>query len=175
MKWSIIQLQKLREKGLILDELADMQSLKDRDPQIRDITPVHVTGKADISPEKVTFHLQVEGQMILPCSRTLVDVEYPFDFQMTETFLLKPSLFDESEDEESLHKVQGDVIDLAPVLEEAILLEVPMQVFSEDADQHLIQSGKGWEYHQEEQLSKEDKKVDPRLAGLADFFKSNEE
>ncbi|WP_203362214.1 YceD family protein [Bacillus sp. REN10] len=176
MKWSIIQLQKFRDKGLVLDELVDMSVLQERDPQIRNVAPVHVTGRTDISPEKVTFHLQVKGQMTLPCSRTLVDVEYPFDFQMTETFLLKPSLFSEYGDEDEIHKVQGDVIDLAPILEEAILLEVPMQVLSEDADQHVIPSGKGWEYHSQEQsVSKEEKKVDPRLAGLADFFKSNEE
>lgn len=175
MKWSIIQLQKFRDKGLIIDETADMDYLKQRDPEIRQILPVQLTGRADISPEKVTFHLNVKGEMILPCSRTLVDVKYPFDFEMIETYLLKPALFDEYGDD--VHKVEGDVIDLSPALEEEIILQVPMQIFSKDADQHLTPSGKGWEYHTEEEQSKEDgeKKVDPRLAGLADFFKSDKQ
>ena len=114
--------------------------------------------------------MHVSGEMILPCSRTLVDVKYPFEFQMTETYLFKPSLFSEYGDD--VHKVEGDVIDITPAMEEEIILAIPMQIFSEDADQHLTPSGKGWEYHSEEQLSKEEgeKKVDPRLAALADFF-----
>ncbi|KAB7707958.1 DUF177 domain-containing protein [Bacillus aerolatus] len=173
MKWSIIQLQKFRDTGLVIDEMVDMSHLEAREAEIRSLPPVHVTGRADISADKVTFHLNVKGCMILPCSRTLVDVEYSFEFSLMETFILKASLFSEYQENEDIHLVKGDVVDLKPVLEEEILLEVPMQVISEEADQHIISSGKGWEYQGEEQAPAEENKVDPRLAGLADFFKSD--
>ncbi|KKB39241.1 YceD family protein [Bacillus thermotolerans] len=175
MKWSVIQLQKFRDKGLEIDEMVDMSHLTSRDTDIRKLAPVHIEGRADIGTNKVTFHLNVEGQMVLPCSRTLVDVDYPFNFSLTETYLLKASLAEEYQESESVHLVQGDVIDLQPVLEEEILLAVPMQVISEEADEHVLSSGKGWDYKDAESDTEEEAKVDPRLAGLADFFKSDEQ
>lgn len=173
MKWSIIQLQKSRDKGLQIDEMVNMSHLEARNTEIRHLPPVHVTGRADIGSDKVTFHLDVKGKMILPCSRTLVDVEYPFEFSLLETFILKASSFSEYEENEDVHLVEGDVVDLNPVLEEEILLEIPMQVISDEADEHTISAGKGWEFQSEEQASAKETKVDPRLAGLADFFKSD--
>ena len=49
---------------------------------------MHITGKADIDSTEVTFHLTIKGYLILPCSRTLVDVNYPIHVDTTETFLL---------------------------------------------------------------------------------------
>ncbi|WP_433749465.1 YceD family protein [Falsibacillus pallidus] len=178
MKWSTIQLQKFRDKGLQIDETVNLSDqLKQMDPEIRDVHPIHVMGRADISSEKVTFHLTISGSIVLPCSRTLVDVDYPIDIQTTETFLLKPSDYEREGDEE-LHPVNGELIDLTPVIQEIILLEVPMQVFSEEAsDDQSLPSGNDWEVLTEEQVQqleeKDEQKVDPRLAGLSEFFKQD--
>ncbi|RLQ95847.1 YceD family protein [Falsibacillus albus] len=180
MKWSTIQLQKFRDKGLHIDENVHMaEQLQKMDPQIRDASPIHIKGRADISSEKVTFHLSIDGTIVLPCSRTLVDVDYPIDIQTTETFLLKPSDYERQGDEE-LHPIEGEMIDLNPIIQEIILLEVPMQVFSEEArDDQNLPSGNDWEVLTEEQAFQEEvedeKKVDPRLAGLSDFFKENKD
>ncbi|HEY4552152.1 MAG TPA: DUF177 domain-containing protein, partial [Bacillaceae bacterium] len=62
MKWTVIQLQKFRENGMEIDETVNVaQELKLRDPEIRDVTPVHVTGRADINSQKVTFQLRLTG------------------------------------------------------------------------------------------------------------------
>ena len=45
MKWSIHQLNKLRNKGLTLDEMVDVSELKEVEKDIREINPVHVTGR----------------------------------------------------------------------------------------------------------------------------------
>ncbi|MDQ0215225.1 uncharacterized protein J2S13_001625 [Oikeobacillus pervagus] len=167
MKWSIIQLQKAREQGLLIDETVQLDGLSKRDNQIRDISPVHITGRTDISSEKVTFHLRITGCFILPCSRTLVDVPYPFDVETIETFLLKPS----SEEIEDAYQVTGDTIDLTPVIEEILLLEIPIQVISEEAKHSELPSGKGWDMMTEDELEKSQKdSIDPRLASLAKFF-----
>lgn len=180
MKWTVIQLQKFRENGMEIDETVNVaQELKLRDPEIRDVTPVHVTGRADINSQKVTFQLRLTGSFTLPCSRTLADVQYPFDIRTMETFLLKPSEYDLSGTEE-LHELQGDVVDLLPIVFELLLLEVPMQVFCEDAkEQEGLSQGKGWEVKTEDQLMQEQKqekqKIDPRLAGLAQLLENNQE
>ncbi|MGF2615539.1 DUF177 domain-containing protein [Rossellomorea vietnamensis] len=177
MKWSIIQLQKFRDKGMPLDETVDASEVKKLDPQIRDVSPIHVTGRADISSDKVTFHLHIEGQLVLPCSRTLEDVHFPVDIDTVETFLLKANDYDQYEEEE-VHRIQGDVIDLMPVINELLVLEIPMQVFSEKAkDDENLPSGKNWEVITEEQAiqaeEEEEKKVDPRLAGLAKLLEQD--
>jgi uncharacterized protein len=172
VKWTIHQLHQLQNKGLTIDETVDVSDLKQVDKSIRDVSPVHIEGRADLSSTKFTFHLSIKGTMVLPCSRTLVDVLYPFEIHTTETFLLND--YDYTTDEDS-HVVQGEIIDLLPIVKELILLEVPMQIFSKDENVEgaAPQSGKDWEVITEEQVKD---KIDPRLAGLAKFFeKKNQE
>lgn len=170
MKWTLSQLQKYRSKDFPIDEMVNVDEIKETDQTIRHVSPMHVTGRADIDSTKVTFHLNIKGHLVLPCSRTLVDVNYPIDVETTETFLLKGLDY---ETEEEVHQVKGEVIDLMPVLNEILLLEVPMQVFCDDhtSEEGAPQSGKGWEVIHE--LEKQDK-IDPRLAGLAKLLDQND-
>jgi uncharacterized protein len=115
--------------------------------------------------------LEIDGYLILPCSRTLVDVNYPISVETTETYLFNVPEY-EAVTEEEAHQVKGDLIDLMPVIREILLLEVPMQVFCDDYNQEgaAPQSGKDWEVVTEEDQTK---KIDPRLAELAKFFDDN--
>lgn len=169
MKWSINQLNQLARKGLTIDEIVDVSDLKDIDKTIRDVSPVHITGRGDLSSTKATFHLTISGSMILPCSRTLVDVKFPFEIRTTETFLLRDTSDFDLESDDDVHQVRGEVIDLLPLIKENILLEIPIQIFSDDSNSQdgAPQSGQDWEVISEEDNKK---KIDPRLAGLAKFF-----
>ena len=155
-----------------IDEIVDVTDIKERDPQIRDVSPIKVTGRADIGSTKVTFHLHLSGKFILPCSRTLVDVNYPIDIETTETFLFKTAGIEYDGDDVTI--VEGDVVDLLPVIKENLLLEIPMQVFCEDvnSEEAAPQSGNDWTVISEEENKQ---KVDPRFAKLADFFENNKE
>ncbi|MDS8632605.1 DUF177 domain-containing protein, partial [Streptococcus pneumoniae] len=70
-------------------------------------------------------------------------------------------------------------IDLQPILEELIALEVPIQVFKEDSEQTVIKGGNDWSYlSDEEVLAKKEEaqsKPDPRLADLAKYFDQTDE
>jgi uncharacterized protein len=169
MKWTLSQLQKYRSKDFPIDEVVNLDGIKAIDPTIREVSPMHIKGRADIDSSKVTFHLQIKGHLILPCSRTLVDVNYPINVDTTETFLLKGL---EYETEEEVHQVKGEVIDLEPVLQEILLLEVPIQVFSDEgsSEEGAPQSGKDWEVIHEQKKDK----IDPRLAGLAKLLDQND-
>jgi uncharacterized protein len=170
LKWTISQLQKYRNKELPIDEMVQVSEVKQLEPSIRDVSPMHISGRADIGSTRVTFHLKIEGHLILPCSRTLVDVHYPISVETTETFLFNGSDY---EFEEEVHQVKGDVIDLLPVIQEILILEVPLQVFCEDdkTGEGAPQSGSDWEVIQEREQTN---KVDPRLADLAKFFNQND-
>jgi uncharacterized protein len=164
MKWSIHQLNKYRSKGLTLDETIRFQDVEEWNSDIRSLYPVHVTGKADLGVQKFTFYLHIEGTMILPCSRTLVDVPFPFEIETTEVFLTSEEQYEAYAD---VHYLQGEVLDLFPVIKENILLQVPMQVFNEDASNRALTKGQDWQVVTEEDKTQ---KIDPRLEGLAKFF-----
>ena len=166
MKWTITQLQKYRNKGLVLSETIDVSEIKEIDKQIREVSPITVTGRVDINSNNITFHLHLKGTLTLPCARTFVDVKHPIDLETTETFLLRDY---DDQDDEFTTVVKGDVIDLMPVIRENLLLEVPMQVFSDEANPvgAAPQSGNDWSVVAPEE---QEKKIDPRLADLAKFF-----
>lgn len=179
LKWTVLQLQKFRDVELEIDKLVDVsQDLMKRDSEIRDASPIHVTGTARIDSRKVVFHLHLTGQLILPCSRTLDDVTYPINIHSTETFILKPVEYSPNDDEE-IHEPDEGVVDLIPVIEELILLEVPLQVISETAkNTETLQAGRDWEVMTEDQFKLEQQRttnIDPRLAGLAALLKDKKE
>ncbi len=162
-------MRKYRDKSLAIDEIYDAGEILKADKTIRDVSPIRVTGRAEVAARRVTFHLRIEGYLILPCSRTLVDVKYPIDVETTEIFLIEGTEYD---GEEEVHPVHGEVIDLGPIIREILLLEVPMQVFSDEANPQggAPQSGTGWAVISEEN---QEKKIDPRLAPLAKLLEEN--
>ncbi|VEI32544.1 Uncharacterized ACR, COG1399 [Listeria grayi] len=176
MKWSMIQLRKQPENLLEIDEKVDLEEfLKANNPDVRKATPVHVTGNLQVSQDSVTATLRLQGEWTLPCARTLVDVQVPYDIHSIESFTKSTAqLLDES-----WHLMEQDIVELTPVVEELLLVEIPMQVFSSDADSETLPKGKEWELQTEEQnlAAKEQAapKVDPRLAGLAQFFDEEKE
>ena len=147
-----------------MDEMVDVSELKEVEKDIREINPVHVTGRVDFGSGKFTFHLHITGSMVLPCSRSLVDVTLPFDIKTTEVFQTSEEEF---ETEAEIHCLEGEVLDLLPVIKENILLEIPMQIFSDDVSGGAPTQGQDWQVISEED---KEKTVDPRLAGLAKFF-----
>lgn len=170
----------MQDHELEIDQTINVtETLKKKDPEIRDVSPIHVKGKAFIDGDKVTFHLQLSGHFVLPCSRTLQDVNYPIQIDSYETFYLHSIESEEEIVDEDIHVVTDQMIDLRPIIVELLLLEVPMQVFSEEAkEMENLPSGNNWKVMTEEQFKKEhekENKVDPRLAGLADFFTENKD
>ncbi|WP_099222375.1 YceD family protein [Listeria costaricensis] len=177
MKWALSQLKKSRDGIFQLDETVNLtEFLQANHQDVRDASPVHVTGSLDVAANQVAAHIKLTGEWILPCARTLVDVHVPYEITAEETFVKT----EEALADESFHLMEKDTVDLTPVVEELLLVEIPMQVFSEEAlDDTALPKGEEWALKTEEQLLKEQAekqpKVDPRLAGLADFFDKNQE
>ncbi|WP_458414001.1 YceD family protein [Schinkia sp. CFF1] len=170
MKWYINQFNQFRNKGIIVDEMVDVSELE-KTSDIRRIPPVHVKGHGDFGSNKITFTLTIEGTMILPCSRTLKDATHSFTIETTETYLLSPEGYGQP-DEENLHQVEGEVLDLMPMIKENILLEIPLQIYCDDPSLEggAPQSGKGWQVVSE---NEQKDRIDPRFLALKDFFNDN--
>ena len=177
MKWSIHQLSKFRKDGMPIDTYVELGDLSSRNSDIRNVSPVHVKGLCTFGASQMTCQLTISATLTLPCARTWEDVEYPVNIETVEIF----SWVDEEQRGDvggDIHYIDGDVIDMKPVIEELILLEVPMQVFKENTEGQ-VQGGKGWSYTTDEdvELAKklDEPKLDPRLAALAKYFDQTDE
>lgn len=171
MKWTIYQLHQIAKKSFEFDETVELNELTKLNSDIRRISPVRVKGRAEIESKQVLFDFTISGEMVLPCSRTLVDVPYPFTIATKELFRFHKS--DDIEDED-VHFAEDDTVDLTPIIKEEILLEIPMQVFCETEQKEgaAPQVGKDWQV-----ISEEDKKnqIDPRLADLKKLLTQDDE
>lgn len=156
----------------------DVSDLVDLHNDIRKITPVRVQGNYALDGEEIIFTLNISGEMILPCARTLVDVPYTFDINEVEVFTT--SLYiDEDEEENEIHPVEGEVIDLGSYIKENIMLAVPYRVFSDDEEavKNAPFEGEGWTYTLEEDKNDAEQEdvVDPRLQKLQQLLNDKEE
>lgn len=169
-----IPLQKLKQAGeepFVFEDNVDIRELENMNNDIRRIDPVHVEGQAVTRGNDITVTLSIEGVMILPCARTLVDVAYPFQIETNELFNI--SSYHMEEDDSEIHPVHGEMLDLTPYIKENVQLEIPTRVFSKDieAEGAAPQEGEGWQVVTEEP---EEKKVDPRMAKLQSLLNEEE-
>lgn len=116
-----------------------------KNTDIRKLSPVEVS--ADIKRITDTLYkmsLEIKGEMTLPCSITLNDVIYPFDIK-TEV-----KLSNEDEEDEEYVKIIQNNIDIISIIWQNIVLEIPLRVVSEDANNSPV-SGEGWKLIREDE------------------------
>lgn len=173
MKFTLGEIKKKAlHQPFIFDEEVDVSELETMNNDIRELKTARVYGICTMQGDEIIFSMTISGKMILPCARTLVDVPYSFEFTADEVFSISP-YYGEEEEENEIHLVEGEVIDLTPYIKENILLDVPFRVFSDDeeAKKNAPVEGEGWEFAAEE---KQEKTIDPRLRKLQSFFADNE-
>lgn len=161
-----IPIQKiLQSENLPIEASVNLSELEMLNNDIREIGSASVKGVASKQDEYIHFKLNISGEMTLPCARTNIDVHYPFDIDAVEVFSDHPR-YDEEEDIE-IHPIEGEVIDLEPLIKENVLLEVPFRVYAEkeELERHALSSGEGWTVISEEEEEEKDK-IDPRMAKL---------
>src|SRR5699024_825816 len=170
MKFSTTELRNNTVDGpVVFDEMVDVSELENLNNDIRQIDPVRVKGICTADKDEFIFSFSIEGKMILPCARTLVDVEYPFDIKETEIF--SACAMDEADEEEDVHPIAEEELDLTPYIKENIILETPYRVFS---DEKALEEGDGWSFFEEdEHEAEQENKIDPRLAKLQNLLDKN--
>ena len=171
MKFPLQKLKQTADEPFYFEDDVDIRELEQLNNDIRRISPVHVKGQAMTRGNDITVTFSIDGEMVLPCARTLVDVTYPFHIDALEAFNLSP--YHTEEDDSEVHSVNGEVLDLTPYIKENVQLEIPTRVFSNDDEAHEAapQEGKGWQVVTEEP---EEKKVDPRMAKLQSLLNEEE-
>lgn len=170
MKFALGQIRKnAHQKPSSFGDMVDVSELETMNNDIREIKPVQVEGNYSLQGEHIIFSFKIKGEMILPCARTLVDVPYPFEISANEIFTTSDYYTD---DEDEIHSVDGEVINLTPYIKENILLSTPYRVYAKEVnatDEDIApDKGNGWEVVSE---AKVEEKIDPRLKKLESLLK----
>jgi uncharacterized protein len=179
MKFTLNEIKKRAyNEPFIFNKEVDLSELEAMNNDIREIKPVQVQGQCTVDGNEIIFSLTINGEMILPCARTLVDVSYPFEVQEVEVFSTSPH-YGQEESENEIFPVEGDVLDLKPCILENVLLAIPFRVFSDDEEalSQAVLKGDGWEFTfepDEDKVEEQEKTIDPRLKKLQSLLDDNE-
>ena len=126
----------------------------------------------DLRLESVMEGVLVSGEVTAPlvgsCARCLEPIEDTLQLDVQELFAYSGSTTEATSDEDEVRLVEGERIDLEPMVRDAVVLSLPLApVCDEDCAGLCAECGQRWDDlpddHSHEQL-------DPRWAGLAARF-----
>ncbi len=107
----------------------------------------------------------VSGEHSAPCARCLAPVTQPFSIEIDLSVVTAPT-----ESDEDVILAEGQKIDLGTFASETVLLNLPLRLLCrEDCKGLCPKCGKDLNTGE---CDCDHKEIDPRLAGLADFFKN---
>lgn len=180
MKWSLNELKRYLHEPFVFSDTVDLKkSLMKRENEILDVSPIHLDGILTVNKEELILHMNVSLDLTLPSARSLKPVLFPLEFSISEVYIPPTVDYEGPSDEKNtVIRLEHDWIDLSESVEESIILNLPLQVFTEEEKKsEEMPSGNSWilmsedDYYSEKQQSE---KIDPRLEGLKDFFKDDE-
>lgn len=149
----------------------DAADIKSRHQEIRGVTPVQAAGEAAKLGNLYYVNGQMEADVNYVCARCLTPFTQHMHVPFSESFTTDESLvLDEDSD---IQLLESEEIELEPLLSEDFLLEIPtFPLCSEECKGLCPTCGVN---RNEQPCSCKNERIDPRLAGLADFFQKNEE
>ena len=168
----LIQFRKLTssDQPLEFHQTVDVsETVKDR----KDVTaaePLQVDLKATPSAYgSVEVRGRLQGSLVMKCSRCLKPVTEQLDIPFHEVFQPVEHPGQVQEEDEDITYVQGESVDLTDYVKEALVLYLPLApVCSEDCKGLCPSCGTDLN---ESSCNCDTEVIDPRLAGLKDFFK----
>jgi uncharacterized protein len=155
----------LKETSVELKGRLDLQDAVSGRNDIRLKGPVDVslTAHSDSGTTIVTGTLTADLELV--CSKCLRTAEEQVLLPITEMFTLQRGI---AELDEDIHLVKEEIIDLTPYLHETFVVHLPLAaVCSEECKGLCPVCGKD---RNAEPCGCVQEKIDPRLAGLKDFF-----
>lgn len=174
MKFALSQIRKnAYDEPFEFSGDVDVSELESLNNDIRKTSPANVVGNCVIEGDEFIFTLMIHGELILPCARTLVDVNYEYSIHTIEVFSASPH-YGKEEEENDIHPIESEIIDLTELIKENIILNLPYRVYSPNKEDlaDAVTDGKGWnlatedEWNTKEEVTEEEAPIDPRLKKL---------
>jgi len=149
----------------------DPQELKNRHQEIRSISPVEVAGEAVKLGDLYYVNGRMEADVEFVCSRCLTPFVRHEAVPFAETFALAEDAVPEADEDDEIQLLEGDVIELDTLLQEDFLLAMSAFPLCSEVCKGLCPTCGA--NRNETSCNCKNERIDPRLAGLADFFKDN--
>lgn len=160
MKWTLSQLRK-SEFPFPVDYTIDMKDDILSREDVYDTSIITIKGMCySMENDEYVFSLDISADLKMACSVTLESVDYKLKFHTDEVFATV-----EDENDSEINVVTNNTIDLDEIIHELVLVNLPMKVVKQGAE-NLYMSEK--EYN--DSLEKEEK-INPAFAELNDYFK----
>ena len=126
------------DKEVSVDEIYSFTELEGTG--VTSIDNVNIKGYIKLNALSEPYlNLDVEGVMVIPCAITLKPVEYPFSIK------IEGDLEEIADDNPEKYINSKNSLDILPIIWENILMEIPMRVVSEGADDVALE-GDGWKF-----------------------------
>ena len=162
MEYNLLRLKNGLDNVILIDESYSFSKEELQGTDVISLDNVKVVGEITKDAiENICLNVIVKGTLVLPCAITLKPVNYPFNVKIDGNI-------DEliGENEKSVKKDEN-TLDILPIIWENILMEIPMRVVSDDAEEELSNlEGNGWKVVTEE----DDGEINPELAKLKDLL-----
>ncbi len=184
IKWALNELNKYQDSPLTFNESVDLEkALLKRNDELISVGPVTLKGSLAVEERSVYYvDMMVSVAVVVPSSRSLEPVDVSLRFPFSEIYLApeSPVSLEQFSEEELVERLSEDILDLNKPIEDAILTNIPTQVFTkEERETDEMPSGKDWvvlpeDQHNDDSHSSNDE-GDPRFAVLKDLFKEDNE
>ena len=152
MKWAIPQLRKLAKPFSFEYDYDLFNELVVKD-DIKDVKKCHISGVCyEVSYDEYLFDLNIDAELVMVCSVSLLDVLVPlkFDTQIRFSYTI-----DDSSDD---YLITKDTINLDEAILSEIVLNIPLKVVKEGYEN---------EFMEEEETEEE---INPSLKALKELF-----
>jgi uncharacterized protein len=172
-----INLKELAQRGHTVEWKADLalNSAFEGSNDILQHGPVHVDLHAKYEAGAVEVKGTVTLDLELSCSRCLSHIKQTLELPFRELFTQKPVLEEDGNPDElpdDIHLVTVDKVELEPYVVENVVLGLPYKPLCDEACKGLCPTC--GENRNLKDCGCNQEKLDPRLAGLADFFEKKE-
>ncbi|MFV9509906.1 YceD family protein [Tepidibacillus sp. LV47] len=162
-----------RKEELRFQYEEDLSHLVKEVDELRKISPVKVAGVAYETGGFYTVKGHLQSKAVLQCSRCLAPFDYHIEVDFTEIFIPERIETNLDQENENVHRLTSDEIDLTSLVEEIVLLEIPYAPVCQEECKGLCPVC-GTNLN-ELQCNCDKTRIDPRLADLAKWFDQNKD
>ena len=182
MKWTLKEIQEHRGEPLQFDETVNCEaSLMKRDREILAVSDIKATGFLLYENRSVLANFQIDYTITLPSSRSLEPVEVSMSVPIFETYVEDEESYETSEElNDIVIPIENNEVNLIPAIEDMILLNIPVQIFTEEElSSSELPQGADWSVvseddYQQKRAKQKEEQVDPRLAELKALLEDEE-
>ena len=175
IKWTLDELRRNCTEPLALNETVDISSLiKSKNESIISVSPAKINGFFALNQLGVLGSFKIEIKLVLPSTRSLQPVATQLNFDINEYYVDQQTenLAAFGKNDVVIFLADG-LLDLSEIICDNVLARLPLKVLTpaENAGKAVLPTGKDWQVVEECHAASNQKRIDPRLAKLKNFFK----